>query len=360
MNSSTFMSRSRSTISKGRAANAKFRVAALPNAKFSASGSMGHRIGMNDASYVIFELGRLVPAFRGQLDRPCFPRFHCGYGRKASAVTDNDSSESLEIDGLKLTYWVDDPGGTHYRGRGHVEEACSPFYRLLGHALEPSHCVDIGANYGFTGLVIRRAFPAAHLTLVEPVPDLCDFIHRNFAANGYSAERIIPALVDRSSRDDATFGLNLRGGSQDNRVVPVNDSWMTITTRATTLDALTADFPADARVYIKIDTQGFEFNVFSGGEGFLSQSDRWIAKTEFAPQWMRSQGSDPQDFLRYLVDRYDVREHPARYAWTTSSLDAALSDPITADTVEPFTAYVEGLNHRRRGWVDLLVRPAAH
>ena len=102
---------------------------------------------------------------------------------------------SVAIGEITLTFRKADIGGTHYYGRGHFEEYLSAFYPILQKTISPELCVDVGANYGYTGLLMRRAFPSSRLVLIEPIPWLADFIRDNFAANGLTYDSFRSAIV---------------------------------------------------------------------------------------------------------------------------------------------------------------------
>ncbi|MEL7489783.1 MAG: FkbM family methyltransferase [Pseudomonadota bacterium] len=261
------------------------------------------------------------------------------------------------IDGLKVSFFKDDNGGKHYRQRTHVEEAVSPFYGLVAARLKPTHCIDIGANYGFTSMVMRRSFPGADVISIEPVPWLCEMIERNFEENALEPPHVIQAIVGAEAETEHSFGINAKGGSQDNRVVPIDSDWGSLVTRATTIDIITNETPSDSRFYVKVDTQGYEFFVFEGAENFFSRFNDWIVKAEFAPAWIESQGCDPAEFLRYLTDRFAVFEHPDRFQWNASSIFDGVGGALRTSDCDAFLNYVRSLNARGQGWVDLLIMP---
>jgi FkbM family methyltransferase len=267
--------------------------------------------------------------------------------------------DHVEIGGISLAYRKHDIGGSHYLGRGHHEEYHSAFYGLLGEAIHPAHCIDVGANYGYTGLLMRRAFPDCKLTLVEPIPWLEAFIRHNFHRNAMAFDQLHSAIVSVATPQGvSSFGVNTRS-SQDSRVI-AQPGWTVVETGVVTLDGLTADVTADQGVYIKIDTQGWEERVFESGRGLLQSHDRWFIKTEFAPMWLESQGTDPVALLRSLVERYDVHESPGRQRWNCRSLAEAVGTRLAAGEEAEFVSYVRNLAGRDLGWVDLYVMPPAH
>ena len=130
-----------------------------------------------------------------------------------------------------------------------------------------------------------------------------------------------------------------------------------VETAVVTLDALAASIGPAEGAYVKIDTQGWEERVFAGGEEFLSRHDRWFIKTEFAPQWLESQGSDPVALLRWLLARFAVHESAGRLRWNCRSLSEAISAPLMPSCEQDFVRYVRNLALDDKGWVDLYVLP---
>lgn len=263
---------------------------------------------------------------------------------------------SVEIGDLTVTFRKGDSGGTHYYGRGHFEEFHSSFYSVLRNTIDPKVCIDVGANYGYTGMLMRRAFPSCRLILVEPIPWLAEFVADNFASNGIHFDHFYSAIVSNSpSVKKSAFGVNERS-SQDSRVI-AQPGWSIVQTDVLTLDMLTKDVKANEGVYIKIDTQGWEERVFAGGREFLSTHKNWFIKTEFAPYWMDSQSTDPVEFLQALTARYAVYESPGRQRWNCLTLSDLIGAPLTPGCEEEFVSYVRKLAMNEKGWVDLYVLP---
>ncbi len=270
--------------------------------------------------------------------------------------TDDPDIDTVDIDGIRLSFRKRDPSGQRYRLPHHVEEARNPLYPLVARTLRPQVCVDIGSNYGLTALFVRRANPRAKLILVEPVDWLNGFARRNFALNGLGFDVLHAAIVTSDSARKLTFGLN-PAGSQDNRVIPETDEWPTIEANTITLDQLMSDVADDTAVYIKIDTQGWDGHVFRGGEQFLARNNRWIVKSEFAPYWIESQGESAERHLEFLCTRYRVFENQAKIPWGLNTLAPLFARQLQPADAAGFTAHVRALGRDSRGWLDLLVIP---
>lgn len=267
--------------------------------------------------------------------------------------------ETIAFGPIKFTSNQLDAGGRAYKDRGWYEEFRNPIYEDIRALIDPEWVIDIGANYGLTTLFSRLRFPRARILAVEPFAAIAEYIRMNAKANDLADFEVIDAFVGETAGDDFEFHV-LEGGSQDCRVrsPSPNGKWKPVRTRQTSLNHLTNGIAAHQGVYIKIDTQGYEEHVFKGGERFLGAHQNWIIKTEFAPNWLRSQGSDPLDLLQYLVERYVVCEAPARPRFGEAALREATRRPVAAAELPAFLDYIEELNRRRLGWVDLLVLPA--
>ncbi len=94
-------------------------------------------------------------------------------------------------------------------------------------------------------------------------------------------------------------------------------------------------------------------------EQLLEQRSDWLIKMEFAPDWLRSQGTDPLELLRYLAGRYQIAEYPERIPYNTPDLASLFDQPVREAELEPFLEYVISLDRDGLGWVDLIVRPRA-
>lgn len=262
---------------------------------------------------------------------------------------------TLSFENFQLTVNYRDGGGRLYNSRASYEEVNNCFYQHVATLLNPDLVVDIGANYGFTGLIFHDNFPKAKLILVEPSPYLEKYIVRNMEDNKVKNYRIVKAVCNSCRENSTSFSLN-PSSSQDNRVQG-KDKWSSLKVPSVTLTSLIAEELSNKSVFIKIDTQGFETQVFEGGFEFLERSSQWLIKTEFAPDWLLSQGNSPSDFLSTLVRKFLVVEAPARTTYFRAHLCQLFTQPLQLTDVENFIEYVKSLNRHKLGWVDLYIAP---
>ncbi len=265
-------------------------------------------------------------------------------------------NQNLKLNDLILSIDGSDSGGRQYFSKGSFEELASPFYNEIKDTYNPGLVLDIGANYGFTGLVFAGRFPEAEIVLIEPSRKLCQYIRQNFQQNSYANCHIINAICSDTAHDNVQFSLN-PNSSQDNRVIPAGKGWKSETVPSVTIDSVIQDKNAQRFIFIKIDTQGFEERVFKGGETLWSTRSDWLVKTEFAPHWLNSQGTDPVLFLKQLVSRFNVAELPLRFRYKGDSLPGLFAGKIEIPDVEAFVTYIQSLNKNGLGWCDLLISP---
>lgn len=265
--------------------------------------------------------------------------------------------EKVDIYDVKLYVNGESNDFSWYKQRGVFEERASLLYSFLKNE-RFNVFVDVGANYGYISILAQKNNPNLKIYSFEADPCLISIIQENFKINGIENFEIINAIIAAEDDNNTTFSLN-PNGTLDNRVSMAN--WTKVNVPSMKLDNVLANkiFEND-RFFIKIDTQGYEQFVLSGAERTLQKSDNWLIKMEFAPNWLRSQGSDPLDLLHYLTERYNVAEFPARIPYGTKSLNEMAVHHVNDSDLGKFLTYIESLNLRNLGWIDLLISPKHH
>jgi FkbM family methyltransferase len=217
---------------------------------------------------------------------------------------------------------------------------------------QPDLFLDIGANDGFSAALFASIRPDCHITSIEPNPSLITYLRQNLAASGCRSYDVIPAIcADKMDRQDFSIHPTY---SQDSRVEGLA-GWQRVTLPTVTVTNVLRNQPSP--VLIKIDTQGFERQVFAGAHEFLQASREWVIKTEFGPSWLRWQGTDPEAFLASLISDFCVYELPERPAFKGQRLADLWMNPLRVEDVPGFTAYIANLAKAERGYCDLLVLP---
>lgn len=267
----------------------------------------------------------------------------------------NGKSKILHLNDVALKINYLDEGGKQYDARKSFEEIANPLYPLIEKFNSPRLFVDIGANYGFISIIAAKQFPNAKLIMVEPGRRLGEYILENMKLNNITNYEFIDAICGEEEKTDVGFATNPYS-SQDNRVIAPRKNWKVEKKKMVSLDQLLKNVDNTTSVFVKIDVQGFEEMVFKGGNKFFNSHKNWVVKTEFAPQWLSSQKSDPKKLLEDLVANHEVVELTGRTSYQTKSIDELFQSPIETSEIPDFLSYIISLDNNGRGWCDLLVR----
>lgn len=155
--------------------------------------------------------------------------------------------------------------------------------------------VDVGGNIGLTTISAAQN-PKVQCFVFEPEREnflhLSENIRANCAHENVVAQQV--AVFNRRTRLALELSPDNVGDHRlrlANRIgVLGEDEWSTLDVQAAPLDELVAS--VSEPLAVKIDTQGAEPFVISGGQGTLARAGLVII--EFAPYWMARMGSDPK------------------------------------------------------------------
>ena len=176
-----------------------------------------------------------------------------------------------------------------------------------------SRVVEVGANIGwYTLLCAERVGPTGSVHSFEPNPRTFEILHTNVFINGlWDRCQLEQRALGRSPgqamlRVPGTYsaGSNLRPSD------PGALAWMHQNEIEVTVDVATLDDALGDNVHcdlLKIDVEGFEAEVFAGGEKFFAANPRLKVIMEFTPaqhgvamlDWMRSDGRQIHEIDRF-------------------------------------------------------------
>ena len=181
--------------------------------------------------------------------------------------------------------------------------------------------LDIGANIGLTTLPVARN-PLVNCFAFEPEPTNFANLQANVQRNASHRNVVLHplALLDRAG--SVPFGLSDDGNLGDHRVVTQSGGGRrTIEVAAAPLDAL--DVPITGQLAIKVDTQGAEPAVISGGTRTFAKAS--LVVLEFSPYMIDQLRGDPDVVYRCLAgfDRVAVMKGESEESLSFSSAAAA-------------------------------------
>ena len=166
--------------------------------------------------------------------------------------------------------------------------------------------LDIGANIGYFSVLVSGAAPGVIVDAVEPDPTNVVALRFNLWINDVTSTVWPVALDDRSrmlhlSDNEHNLG-DLRTGRVGDDSHLDHVKWIV---PAASGDTLFADRSFDL---VKIDTQGWEFEILLGMDLTLRRSPGVRIVAEFHPQMLRDRDRDPLEVLaNYRSLRYSVR-----------------------------------------------------
>lgn len=166
--------------------------------------------------------------------------------------------------------------------------------------------LDIGANIGYFSVLISSTAPGVVVDAVEPDPTNVRALRFNLWINEVASTVWPVALDDRSRVLHLSDNEHNLGDLRTDRVVDgsrLHDvKWIV---PAASGDAL---FPHRSFDLVKIDTQGWEFEILLGMDLTLRRSPGVRIVAEFCPQMLRDRDRDPLEILsRYRALGYSMR-----------------------------------------------------
>ena len=177
--------------------------------------------------------------------------------------------------------------------------------------------VDIGSNVGQFAVAAMRAFPDAQIHCFEPLPKcfvtLTDRLGRfeNVRLHNVALSDTDSVQMMQQSSFSPSSSL-LEMAPLHASEFPFTDGGKAVEVQVTTLDHALAGFDLPRPILLKIDTQGSEDLVLSGGKSLLEDTDVAILETSYEPLYegqalfpelyetMRSGGFDFRGFLGEL------------------------------------------------------------
>jgi FkbM family methyltransferase len=177
--------------------------------------------------------------------------------------------------------------------------------RLLLRLVGPGDVVvDVGANFGwYTCLLARAVGPAGRVHAFEPVPQLAAMTQDAIYLNGVAATaRLVRAgLGDRVGSFTMYTFRDLPHGHAAASDLGRDDA-VPIACDVTTLDDYARTAGIDRISVMKVDVEGHEPFVFSGGRDLLSDPDAPVVAFEINPSCLRPRGLAAADVETTLRD----------------------------------------------------------
>jgi FkbM family methyltransferase len=141
------------------------------------------------------------------------------------------------------------------------------------------HIIDIGANVGQYGLELREIGYRGRISSFEPLSSAYKLLHSRASRdklwdtyNFALGDKIESAVINIAANSYSSSILDML--PLHTKTYPTSEYTGTECIKVRTLDSIFTDLCSQStRIYLKIDTQGFEKNVLIGADNSLSSID---------------------------------------------------------------------------------------
>lgn len=157
--------------------------------------------------------------------------------------------------------------------------------------------IDVGANIGAFSIPLARRF--SRVFAIEASPSVLVYLRRNVSLNDLDNVSIVPCAASKPGVDsvplyippDKSFGM--ASSAPQFHAEPIS-------VPAISIDSLVDQSPETKVSVIKVDTEGFEADVFLGAKNLLSRPDAPPIVFEFC-DWAESRCFSPGAAQRALL-----------------------------------------------------------
>jgi FkbM family methyltransferase len=162
-------------------------------------------------------------------------------------------------------------------GRGVIPDTYCRMDTKWMHHFKFDTILDIGANIGRFAATANAVFPKATIYAFEPLPDCYEKTQKVIAKIGSGrafnvglGERNEDISINRNTHSPSSSFLSL--AKTHVSAFPFAESQEKISVKVMRLDDLAADIPMGNSILVKIDVQGFERAVISGGAATIAKA----------------------------------------------------------------------------------------
>lgn len=182
---------------------------------------------------------------------------------------------------------------------------------------EGNVCVDVGANIGYyTRLLSDLVGTTGRVTAFEPLPEALRLLHQN--VSGRPNVRVMEAAVSDSASTSRFFVAR----AEDMSSLSPTAGARNLDVRTITLDSALAD--VTRLDFVKIDVEGFEYQVLSGALSVLRKHEP-IVVFELTQRYINAYGRDIGDFAQ-LLRPLDYEVH-----WLSQARDGHILTPFRSN-----------------------------
>ncbi|HEY5406531.1 MAG TPA: FkbM family methyltransferase [Ginsengibacter sp.] len=209
------------------------------------------------------------------------------------------SVRTVEVDGIKLKLDISDTvGHSNYFA---INE---PAQIVLYNFVKPDmNVIDIGANIGATTLNLAKKVGAmGKVFSFEPSPYNYQNASQNISLNNFSNIKLINQGLGKEKASAFLYNVNSnnRGMSRLLKENENNNLYEKTSVEIDTLDNSMVNFSVPPPSFIKIDVEGYEFNVLLGGKETIRKY-RPALFIELDDNNLREQGNTAKELIQLIL-----------------------------------------------------------
>jgi FkbM family methyltransferase len=157
---------------------------------------------------------------------------------------------------------------------------------------------DIGANIGITSIWMSQYFDQVYS--FEPEFQNIERFKENIEINKVKNIKLIPfALSDKEGLDTLNIFKSYGHHSLSDQHISAPIATQEVV--LITLDKFCEDNSIEYIDFLKIDVEGFEFEVLNGSKKMLTNKKIKLIAFEHSPILLKNQNRDPKSVLEYLI-----------------------------------------------------------
>lgn len=171
-----------------------------------------------------------------------------------------------------------------------------------------SHCIDVGANFGYFTCLMARFAPAGRVIAIEPDRKVFELVRDNIAINGFAgfASAIHAAAADTEG-ELALYRRTTRSGNTS--ILAASEQFTDLlgeptaerfTVRSMPIDRIAPELQGRVDL-MKIDVEGAEPLVLAGARRTIADNPRLQIVMEWSPGQIASAGFDIPAFVEDLA-----------------------------------------------------------
>ena len=170
--------------------------------------------------------------------------------------------------------------------------------------------IDVGANIGyFTVSIGKKISDKGPVIAIEPEPINFRILKKNIKINKITAILEEVALSTEEGFAELLLNEENKGGHSLFAHAPTLYDGK-IKVKTTTLNNIMKKYNPPEPILVKIDVEGYEYNVFKAGDKLLEK--KCVMVVEFSPQFMRILDQKPKGLLELVTKFgykiYDIKQ----------------------------------------------------